>query len=141
MLVYTQVMVPKQKYVNAVTAMQNKQYTEASIAFRELKNYKDSETRLQELHANELFDSGSYAEVVEMYSSLPAEYQDHADDLIAMYTDASAKRDKGEFDEAIAIYTSLGNYTDSVTQIKQKYIVIYNNEMWYVIDREGNIVF
>lgn len=118
-LVYTLVIVPNTKYNNAVKAMQNKQYTEASIAFQELKNYKDSETRLLELHANELFDSGSYAEVVDMYATLPAEYQDHADDLIAMYADASAKRDEGKFDEAISIFTSLGNYTDCSTQIKQ----------------------
>ena len=122
-LVYTQVIVPGNKYSDAVKAMQNQNYTEASIAFQELKGYKDSETRLLELHANELFDSGSYADVVDMYATLPVEYQDHADDLIAIYKDASDKRDSGQYDEAVAIFASLGNYTDSVTQIKQtKYL-------------------
>ena len=122
-LVYTLVISPSIKYNNAMMAMKNKQYSEASIAFQELKDYKDSKTRLLELHANELYDTGNYPEVVEMYTTLPSEYQDHADDLIEMYAAASKKRDVGDFDEAIRIFSSLGAYTDSETQIKNtKYL-------------------
>ena len=117
-LLYTQVISPNNKYNSAVQALKDGQYTEASIAFQELKGYKDSDKRLVELHANELYDTGDYAAVVDIYKDLPVEYQDHADDLTAMYADACAKRDAGQYDEAVGIFRSLGNYNDSETQIK-----------------------
>ena len=46
-IVYTLVILPDTKYSNAVKAMQNKRYDEASAAFQELKGYKDYKEKVR----------------------------------------------------------------------------------------------
>ncbi len=117
--VVTKVVLPKMNYDNAVKAMQAGQYIKAIIAFTELGDYEDSGYRITQAQANKAFAAGQYDTVSNYYATLPAAYQDHANDFVIMYNDAVALMDGGSYDEAIAAFTKLGNYSDSKTQINE----------------------
>lgn len=117
--VVTKVVLPKMNYDNAVKALQAGQYDTAITAFTELGDYEDSGYRIQQAQANKAFAAGQYDTVGNYYATLPTAYQDHANDFVTMYNDAVALMDGGNYDQAIAAFTKLGNYSDSKTQISE----------------------
>ena len=117
--VATKVVLPKMNYDNAVKALQAGQYDTAITAFTELGEYEDCAYRVQQAQANKAFTAGQFDTVGNYYATLPAAYQDHANDFVTMYIDAAALMDGGSYDEAIAAFTKLGNYSDSKTQINE----------------------
>lgn len=117
--VVTKVIIPKTDYDNAVIAMHNGMYDHAIAAFTELGDYKDCGYRIQQAKANKAFDAQEYETVGNIYATLPSDYQDHASDFVTMYNDAVALMDAGSYDEAIAAFTPLGNYSDSKTKISE----------------------
>ena len=117
--VVTKVVLPKMNYDNAVKALQAGQYDTAITAFTELGDYEDSGHRITQAQANKAFAAGQYDTVGNYYATLPTAYQDHANDFVTMYNDAVALMDGGNYDEAIAAFTKLGNYSDSKTQINE----------------------
>ena len=117
--VVTKVVLPKMNYDNAVKALQAGQYDTAITAFTELGDYEDSGHRITQAQANKAFAAGQYDTVGNYYATLPTAYQDHANDFVTMYNDAVALMNGGSYDEAIAAFTKLGNYSDSKTQINE----------------------
>ena len=120
-LFYTKVIGPTTRYTRAMEDMRAGRYEEAEKAFGELaeQEYRDANLRRLEAQANRLFDSGDYSAVVAMYEFMPVEYLDHANDLNAIYADACEKLESGRYDEAVGIFTSLGNFKDSAEQIRE----------------------
>ena len=117
--VVTKIILPKMHYDNAVKVLEDGQYDAAIAAFTELGDYEDCSYRIQQAQANKAFAAGQYDTVGNYYATLPAAYQDHANDFVTMYNDAVALMDGGSYDEAIAAFTKLGNYSDSKTQINE----------------------
>lgn len=117
--VVIKVVLPKLNYDNAVKAMEAGQYDAAITAFTELGDYKDCDYRILQAQANKAFAAEQYDTVVDYYTTLPAAYQDHADDFVTLYNDAVALMDGGSYDDAIAAFTKLGNYSDSKNLIAQ----------------------
>ena len=117
--VVTKIVLPKMHYDNAVKVLEDGQYDAAIAAFTELGDYEDCSYRIQQAQANKAFAAGQYDTVGNYYATLPAAYQDHANDFVTMYNDAVVLMDGGSYDEAIAAFTKLGNYSDSKTQISE----------------------
>ena len=115
----TKVIMPMSDYNSAVKLLENGQYTDAMVAFAALGDYSDSKDRIEQAKADIAFDRGNYQEVGDIYATLPEKYQDHADDLNAIYNDAVAQMDAGNYDDAIATFMTLGNYGDSAAQINE----------------------
>jgi tetratricopeptide (TPR) repeat protein len=101
--------IPMNQYNNAVSLMESGNYDDAHDAFAALGDYKDCAERLQQVEANSAFDAGDYGTVNSIYASLPEEYQDHASDLAAMYSDAIALMSAGKYDEAATTYIAIGD--------------------------------
>ena len=90
-------------------------YDGARAVYTALNGYGDSASILAQMDADALYDSGDYAAAYDIYATLDAAYQTHASDYAAMYDAAIAYQAAGQYDEAIAIYNELGNYSDSAT--------------------------
>lgn len=82
-------------------------------------NYKDSEVLIRQINADKLFAAGDLASAWEIYSLLDKDYQTHAADYASAYSTAVQLRLDGRFDDAVAVFTSLGNYEDSADQIPE----------------------
>lgn len=117
--VVTKVVLPKMNYDKAVVALQDGRYDEAIAAFVELGDYEDCDYRIVQVMADKAFADGKYDAVSEYYARLPWDYQDHADDLTTMYNAAVKQMDAGSYDDAVAAFTQLGNYSDSKKQIDE----------------------
>ena len=115
----TKVIMPMSDYNSAAKLLENGQYTDAMVAFAALGDYSDSKVRIEQAKADIAFDRGNYQEVGDIYATLPEKYQDHADDLNAIYNEAVAQMDAGNYDDAIAAFTGLGNYSDSTVQMNE----------------------
>lgn len=90
-------------------------YDGARAIYTALNGYGDSASILAQMDADALYDSGDYAAAYDIYATLDAAYQTHASDYAAMYDAAIGYQAAGQYDEAIAIYNELGNYSDSAT--------------------------
>ena len=115
----SQIIQPKAKYNKAEELLNKGQYTEAIEAFTAMNGYGDAESRILQATANQAFDSQNYSEVSSIYTRLPEKYQNHKEDLNALYNEASTLLEQGKYDNAIAVFNSLGNFTDSAEKIKE----------------------
>lgn len=132
------VIVPQTKYNDAVALMEAEKYDEATAAFTDLGDYRDSEAKIEEIKiilldkkydaAVELMNAEKYDEATAAFTELG----DHRDSkakieeiktilLDKQYDEAEKLFNAGKYDEAINIYTTLGNYKDSRLRVEQIY--------------------
>ena len=137
------VIVPQNKYNDAVAMMKAERYDEAIAAFADLRGYRNSEAKIEEIRiilldkkydaAVELLHAGKYYQAISAF----AELGDHRDSkeklaeiritlLADQYDEAERLYNAGKYDEAINLYTALGDYKDSKLRIEQ----IFNRLSW-----------
>ena len=104
-LIFTKVIVPNQKYSNALSLMDEGRYNEAIAAFDLMGDYKDSLAKIEECEAAIIENN---------------------------YNDALSLLNAGNYEDAIAAFKSLGNYKDSESLlVEAKYnsaLELYNAE-------------
>lgn len=111
--------IPQGQYNKAIKLMREEKYQEATEQFQALGDYRDSKYRIDQVAANYYYANGLYDNVGDIYATLPEKYQDHAADFKSQYNDAVAQMDAGQYDEAIASFTKLGNYSNSKDMITE----------------------
>ena len=134
MIIRVKVIIPKQKYNNAMELKDEGSYEEAIEVFEELKGYKDSEeqitacqTAIKERKYNEaiqLRDEGSYEVAIDEFVSLNG-YRDSKEQIVVCqtaildlkYEKAVRLRNTGRYEEAISEFEELDGYKDSEEQI------------------------
>lgn len=119
------VIIPNNKYQQALALRESGQYDDAIVAFAELGNYSDaaqqlSETKYQQAVA--LRESGQYDEAIAAFAEL-GDYSDakaQIEDIKGIkYQQAVVLRENGKYDEAIAVFTELNDYSDAKVQITE----------------------
>ena len=109
------VIIPNNKYQQAVALRESGQYDEAIAAFAELGDYSDaaqqlSETKYQQAVA--LREEGQYDEAIAAFAEL-GDYSDAAQQLSeTKYQQANNLNAAARYDEAYAIYVTLTGYKD-----------------------------
>ena len=142
------VIVPQTKYNDAVALMEAEKYDEATAAFTDLGDYRDSEAKIEEIKiilldkkydaAVELMNAEKYDEATAAFTELG----DHRDSkakieeiktilLDKQYDEAKKLFNSGKYDEAINIYTTLGNYKDSKLRVEQIYNRLSEGDILY----------
>ena len=123
-LVFTQVIQPKQKYEAAVALMESGQYEEASAAFAELGQYSDAAERVNEpfyMQAEELLADGQYDEASAAFTKA-GDYSNAADRIgEPFYVQAEALLANGEYDAATNAFKMAGSYSDASERAKKIY--------------------
>ena len=104
------------QYNTAVGYLKAQEFDNARTAFTELGNYKDVDTLLQQLAADELYAGGDYAAAYEIYAMLPADYQTHEAEYAAKYEYATEMVSTQNYESAAAAFAELGSYKDSPEQ-------------------------
>lgn len=128
------VMIPNMKYARAEGLLEKGEYQEAISAFEQLGNYKDAPQRAVEAEKEEryakgieLIESGQFEEAEQIYESL-GEYRDAANQKIeAKYLLACSFKESAQYDKAIAAFTELEEYKDSLAQIDLCRGSLYDN--------------
>ena len=116
------VIIPNNKYQQAVALRESGQYDEAIAAFAELGDYSDaaqqlSETKYQQAVA--LREEGQYDDAIAAFAEL-GDYSDAAQQLSeTKYQQAVALREEGQYDDAIAAFAELGDYSDAAQQLSE----------------------
>ena len=116
------VIIPNNKYQQAVALRESGQYDEAIAAFAELGDYSDaaqqlSETKYQQAVA--LREEGQYDDAIAAFAEL-GDYSDAAAQITeTKYQQAVALREEGQYDDAIAAFAELGDYSDAAAQITE----------------------
>ena len=117
------VIIPNNKYQQAVSLRKAGEYESAIAAFASLNSYRDAETQIEEMkqekyqQAVTLRENGQYEEAIVAFEKL-GDYSDAGVQIKEIkYQQAMALRRSGQYDDAIAAFTALGNYSDSMTQI------------------------
>lgn len=110
---YFSVLAPELRYKSAVQMFYTGNYDQAILEFKKLKDYRDSETRIQQIKASQLYDNGNLAGAYEIYSQLGAQYNQHIKEYGAYYAQATKCYEDGQVPEAFEIFFSLGDYSDS----------------------------
>ena len=109
------VIIPNNKYQQAVALRESGQYDEAIAAFAELGDYSDaaqqlSETKYQQAVA--LREEGQYDDAIAAFAEL-GDYSDAAQQLSeTKYQQANNLNAAARYDEAYAIYVTLTGYKD-----------------------------
>ena len=102
-IVLNTVIIPNNKYNDAIALMKAEKYTEAIAAFEILDGYKDSLTKIDECNTA----------IIDI-----------------KYNNAIALMDTGKYTEAIAAFEALNGYKDSISKIEECNINIYGEEVW-----------
>ena len=116
------VIIPNNKYQQAVALRESGQYDEAIAAFAELGDYSDaaqqlSETKYQQAVA--LREEGQYDDAIAAFAEL-GDYCDAAAQITeTKYQQAVALREEGQYDDAIAAFAELGDYSDAAQQLSE----------------------
>ena len=116
------VIIPNNKYQQAVVLRENGQYEEAIAVFAELGNYSDaaqqlSETKYQQAMA--LRENGQYEDACTIFWSI-ADYSDAKTQFSeTKYQQAVSLRKARKYESAIAVFASLNDYRDAETQIEE----------------------
>ena len=136
LLVFSLVIVPNDRYNDAVESMKAGKYIEAIEKFEKLEGYKDSEGKIKDCNeaileneyndAIALMENGKYDEAIAVFEKLNG-YNDSEDKikecketiLENKYNDAVALMENGKYEEAIAIFEKLNGYKDSEDKIKK----------------------
>ena len=124
-LLYT-VIIPNNKYQNALTLMEEGNYTGAIAAFEELDGYQDSEEMIAQCHtaildrqyeaAMALMDAKKFPEAIAAFEEMDG-YRDSEDMILkANYDHAMMLMEQGEKAQALMIFVSLGVYQDASAQ-------------------------
>lgn len=130
------VIVPQVKYNDAIELFEAEKYDEATDAFAELGDYKDSEAKIEEIKtilldkdydaAIALMEEEKYDEATEAFTKLE-DYRDSKEKIEEIktilldkdYDEAEKLFNEGKYSEAINIYSALGDYKDSKLRIEQ----------------------
>lgn len=113
LLLYFIVLAPWFRYNNAVQMIYSGKYDQAIAEFQRMNNYRDSETRIQQVAASRLYDNGDLAGAYTIYSQLDPKYNQHNKEYEAYYQKAGQLNDNGQMQEAFDLYYLLGNYKES----------------------------
>ena len=112
------------KYDAAMDLYNEKKYSEAIVAFKDLKDYKESEKMIVDCNnaiaydsALELFNSGNYVEAKSKFEAIRS-FSDSAAkinecDLNIAYGEADALFADGQYFAAMNAFNNLGNFKDS----------------------------
>lgn len=116
------VIIPNNKYRQAVALREEGQYDDAIAAFAELGNYSDANEQIAETWYQKALlsrENGMYEYAYTIFSSL-GDYSDAAQQLSeTKYQQAVSLREAGEYESAIAVFASLNDYRDAETQIEE----------------------
>ena len=107
------------RYQQAAALQEAGQYKAAADIFGAMPHYKDSLNRACQCTGDDYYDRGNLTEAYDYYQLADEAYRTHADDYAAMYADAQAKQEAGQYDEAVAVYTSISNYEQSAAKIDE----------------------
>ena len=116
------VIIPNNKYQQAVVLRENGQYEEAIAVFAELGNYSDaaqqlSETKYQQAMA--LRENGQYDDAIAAFAELD-DYSDSKKQINeTKYQQAVALRENGQYEDACTIFWSIADYSDAKTQFSE----------------------
>lgn len=117
--------IPNNKYQQALALRENGQYGEAIAVFAELGDYSDAAAQITETkyqQAVSLREAGEYESAIAAFASLNS-YRDAETQIEEMkqekYQQAVTLRENGQYDDAIAVFKALGNYSDAMTQITE----------------------
>ena len=121
-LIYQFVIVPENKYKQALAYLEKGDYETAIYSFEELDNYKDSEDQLKTAiikRAQELIDKQEYQEATDILEPLNREKE--AKDTIcqAKYGLSIQKIEEKKYSEAISILDTIIDYKDAGTRKMQ----------------------
>lgn len=119
------VIIPNNKYQQAVALREAGQYDDAIAAFAELGDYSDAAMQIMGIkyqQAVALRESGQYDEAIAAFAEL-GDYSDakaQIEDIKGIkYQQAVVLRENGKYDEAIAVFTELNDYSDAKVQITE----------------------
>lgn len=120
-------LLPQMKYNDAQTALTNGEYTAAAEKFAEISSYKDAADMVEESnyrHAEALLDSDNVtAEDIAQARTLLDTLTDQTrtDDLrkSADYQEGLLLLNEGKLDDAEKLFTALGDYENSRTQLQE----------------------
>lgn len=142
------IVVPQVKYNDALALFEAEKFAEATIAFAELGDYRDSEEKIEEINitvldkqydaAVELMDAKNYNEAISAFATL-GDYRDSKEKaeeirntvLDNQYNEAEELFNAGEYSKAINIYTALNDYKDSKLRVEQIYNRLSEGDILY----------
>lgn len=140
--------VPQTKYNDAIALLEAEKYDEATAAFEELGDYRDSETKIEEIKTillDQKYDAAVELLNAEKYDEATAAFEklgDHRDSkakieeikiilLDKQYEEAEKLFNAGKYDEALNAYTTLGDYKDSKLRVEQIYNRLSEGDILY----------
>ena len=113
----------EREYQKAIKLADEGKRNEAIRLFRSLNGYKDSNEQIRYQQALQAESEGAkHAQTAYDAFKALGTYKDSAEHAAAYetkYAEAISKRESGDFDVAIALFTELGTFSDSVIQIKK----------------------
>ena len=119
-LIIVTVILPSNRYSQAMSLFDAGDYSAAKTAFDDLNGYKDSDDYAQESYYQiglAMLREKEYDNAIEIFTSLGS-YKDSAEQMMAsQYEKAVFLRESAEFEQARTIFEELGDYSDSKTQI------------------------
>lgn len=158
--------VPEMKYKDACKMVENGEYDEAIVIFTELKSYKDSKEKIEEIanirkeaeynDAIKLMQDCKYDEAIDAFTKLNG-YKDSDSKINEIgeiiykekYDEAEAAFLAGDYDKAMELYKQMimyKNSRDRIIEIKNRtatddiiYLGIYENEpiAWRIVELNG----
>ncbi|MBQ1378266.1 MAG: hypothetical protein IIY77_09870 [Lachnospiraceae bacterium] len=131
LILYAAVIVPRQRYQDAVTLYETGQYKEALRAFQDLDGYGDSwkmirlcETAIKDSrygNALALMKEGSYKRAIPVFIALDGHKDSEEKLLECRYLYASELCDAGRYRDAIIEYTNAAGFRDSKEKAAEAY--------------------
>ena len=113
----------EREYQKAIKLADEGKRNEAIRLFRSLNGYKDSNEQIRYQQALQAESEGAkHAQTAYDAFKALGTYKDSAEHAAAYetkYAEAISKRESGDFNVAIALFTELGTYSDSAAQIKE----------------------
>ena len=103
----------KSAYDYAKNLIAEKRYYQAINDLELLEDYLDSPVLIKQARADSYYDVGDLASAWKIYKDLDKTYQTHASDYAEKYKAAGEKKEDGQYAEAAAGFTELGDYEDS----------------------------
>ena len=121
-IVLINVIIPNEKYGNAIALMNAEKYSEAISVFESLGDYKDSEDKLDECnyaYGIALMNAEKYSEAISVFDTLGV-YKDSVGKINECnYAYANELMDSENLDKAYDIFKKLWNYKDSAKKLSQ----------------------
>lgn len=110
-------------YRHAEALTDSGKYDEATAAFKELGDYKDSPEMIKYINGEKLFEEGKYDKAEAIFKELGQE-EKFKDKL---YQQAERIFENRKYNEAITIFEKLGDYKDSKDKIYQCAVKMFEN--------------